>query len=80
MAALIGKEYQAEAAALLVDPIVINMAKGLGSIDLAEIAWEDGTPRHTFMLAARNEYHARGGVDNITIGGVANAIIALLGR
>ena len=39
---------------------------------------ENGTPRFEFMMAANNEYRARGGTDGMAIGTVAHALLRLL--
>ncbi len=65
-------DYRDEEARLKSDPIVIALAdevRGSGT-DLSNSG---------FMNAVNREYHARGGNDNFSIGGVARAIRAILG-
>lgn len=79
MAVLLSDEYRQEAEALRNDPILIGMAKGLTGVTREDIAHEDGTPRFEFMLAARDEYRSRGGKHQMSMGGAANALLALKG-
>lgn len=67
-------------AALRRDPIVIGMAGGLRETPITELAHENGTPRHEFMLAALDTYRKRGGqyTGRLRIGTIASALLSLL--
>jgi hypothetical protein len=52
--------YAETEARLMRDPILIDMAEGVRRMDRGDLAWESGTPRHEFMLAANDEYRKRG--------------------
>lgn len=78
MPGIYSDDYRREHAALVGDPIVIGMAKGLTDVTLKDILHDDGaTPRFEFMLAANREYQARGGQLSRSIGGVAHALLDL---
>lgn len=78
MASIVSDEYRAEDEALRNDPIIKAMALGLANVKRADIAHEDGTPRFEFMLAARDEYRSRGGQNQMSMGGAARALLALI--
>lgn len=60
------------------DPIVHDLAAGLLREDRAELAHEDGTPRHEFMGAANARYRELGGTDGGHLGAIPSALLALL--
>lgn len=72
------KEYEEARQRLAKDPIIIAMAHGLANVPREEIAHEDGTPRHEFMLAANREYRERGGEDGYALGTIPDALIRVL--
>jgi hypothetical protein len=69
--------YEESRKALMQDPIVQDMARGLEGHPIEELAHESGTPRHEFMLAANREYHERGGLAPGHLGAVAEALLRL---
>lgn len=72
-------EYYGETRnALVADPIIRDMAGGVAHIDRHELAYDDGSPRHAFMMAALREYQGRGGTIDSHIGGPAEAVLSLL--
>lgn len=79
MTGIVSERYEQEYTRLAADPIVKAMAVGLAGVPRSELVHDDGeTPRHEFMLAAMREYHARGGTQSESIGGVAHALLRVL--
>lgn len=78
--AIEARHYSETRERLAQDPIVRAMAAGLpvSLLEDGSITHESGTPRFGFMQAANAEYRARGGQDGGHIGGVAEAVIAVL--
>jgi hypothetical protein len=79
MSTIVSNEYREERALLKLDPIVIKLEREIRAVDLKELVHEgpDRTPRSSFMIAANQEYRARGGKGNKSIGAVAHAILEL---
>lgn len=75
---LLSDDYRLELRELIDDPIIEAMAEGLGQIAFPEIVHPGGSPRFEFMLACRDEYHARGGTANRSMGAPAKAVFAWL--
>jgi hypothetical protein len=71
--------YGETVAALMADPIIIDMAAGLAAVPMDKIVHPAGGARHEFMMAALDEYHTRGGKIGTHIGGPAEALLNLLG-
>lgn len=78
MTVIRSKDYDDAELRLMKDPIVFAMSKGLASVPRSEMCHEDGAPRGEFMIAANNEYRARGGQDGFAIGTIAHALLRLL--
>lgn len=80
MAVIKAAHYGETEARLMLDPIVIDMAKGLADVPRKELVHDgpDGGPRFEFMQAANAQYRDRGGKDGGHIGAVAHALINLL--
>lgn len=76
--AIVSDEYRKEYAALLADPIIIEMAAGLTETPMDQMAGEDGSPIWAFMNAAGKTYHERGGTIPTSIGGPATALLTLV--
>lgn len=80
MTAFLADHYREELDVLVVDPIVIAMAQGLKSPDgLTLLHPVKELFGHHFMLAANAEYHARGGTNSRSLGGVPQALRRLVG-
>ena len=85
--AIEAKHYNDARVALMNDPIVQDMAKGLAGETLESLAHDDGTPRFEFMQASNREYDKRGGTMKYDatnahmpkhIGAVAEALLLIL--
>lgn len=57
--AIESRDYQDTRDALRKDPIIQMMAAVALRTSLDELAWDDGTPRGQFMMAASDTYHAK---------------------
>lgn len=64
-------DYREETARLREDPIIVAMEEELGYLSRAEL------DSYAFTVAASDEYHARGGSGDFSIGGPARAIRAI---
>lgn len=74
------QHYEETRQRLMSDPTVRDMVEGLRSVPRDQLAHPNGTPRFEFMQAANREYHKRTGQSaGAHIGGVAEAILRLLG-
>lgn len=71
--------YGEAVARLMADPIIIDMAGGLAGVPLDTLTHPDGTARFEFMQGANAEYRNRGGKDGAHIGGIAEALLKLIG-
>jgi hypothetical protein len=60
------------------DEIVRAMAEGLRGVDLAQLEHEGGGARFEFLMAANDEYEARGGTDRAHLGAIAEALLMIL--
>ena len=78
MTVIRSKEYDDAELRLMKDPIVYAMSRGLAGVPRDQMVHENGTPRFEFMMAANNEYRARGGTDGMAIGTIAHALLRLL--
>lgn len=76
--AIVSNEYREEHQRLLNEPIIADMAGGLRNVPMSEMAHDSGTPRHEFMGAANAQYQSRGGDASFSMGGVAEALLALV--
>lgn len=66
------EHYRTEVKTLMADPIIRGMATGVTGLSDQELeGW-------SFISAASDEYHRRGGTVATSIGGPARAIAALL--
>lgn len=59
--ALLSDDYRQAVEALCNDRVVRDMAVGLRQVPTESIAWENGSPRGDFMVAAMREYERRTG-------------------
>ena len=78
MTVIRSKEYDDAELRLMKDPIVYAMSRGLAGVPREHMCHESGQPKFEFMMAANNEYRARGGSDGFAIGTVAHALLRLL--
>ena len=76
-AVLESADYEATRLRLLDDPVILSMADGLNGHPLADLAHDDLTPRHDFMLAANRRYAQIGGRVTGHLGAVAEALLRI---
>jgi hypothetical protein len=56
MTAIVSEDYAQAETRLRANPIIQNLAAGVVTTPIAEMAHEDGTPRHEFMMAANRQF------------------------